>query len=23
DLNYCWQYEPMTELCIGGILSRP
>ncbi|KOS38619.1 hypothetical protein ACN38_g10566 [Penicillium nordicum] len=19
DLNYCWQYEPMTELCAGGI----
>ncbi|KAJ9490487.1 hypothetical protein VN97_g2771 [Penicillium thymicola] len=23
DLNYCWQYEPMTELCVGGILSHP
>ncbi|KAJ9484072.1 hypothetical protein VN97_g9309 [Penicillium thymicola] len=22
-LDYCWQYEPMTELCAGGILSRP
>ncbi|KAJ9490986.1 hypothetical protein VN97_g2290 [Penicillium thymicola] len=20
DLNYCWQYEPMRELCAGGIL---
>ncbi|KAJ9480821.1 hypothetical protein VN97_g12705, partial [Penicillium thymicola] len=22
DLNYCWQYEPMRELCAGGILSH-
>ncbi|KOS37012.1 hypothetical protein ACN38_g12215 [Penicillium nordicum] len=23
DLNYYWQYEPMTELCGDGIVSRP
>ncbi|KAJ9491497.1 hypothetical protein VN97_g1783 [Penicillium thymicola] len=23
DLNYYWQYEPITELCAGGILSSP
>ncbi|KAJ9487947.1 hypothetical protein VN97_g5371 [Penicillium thymicola] len=21
DLNYCWQYEPMRELCAGGVLT--